>query len=241
MRRLIPIVGLLALTATACSQGVQAQVPEGPTGSDTGISVSGQGEVSGAPDVLTLDLGVSVLRDTVSAAAGDAADLAEALIASLTGRGVAREDIRTSNYSIYPEYDYREDRQTIRGYRVTNTVSVRIRDLGNAGEVIDAAVAAGGDDVVVNSLGFDLEDNQGLVRQAREAAWEDARAKAEQLADLAGVQLGSPLSIAETFAPTPPIIYEEYAYAAEADAATPIEPGQLSVTVTVEVRFAITR
>jgi uncharacterized protein YggE len=242
LRLVILGVGIVLVAAACGTPEVTVQnVPaaEGDVNS-IGISVSGRGEVFGTPDTLTINLGVSVLRDDVSTATGDAADLAERLIAALTNRGVEDRDVQTSNYSIHPEYDWSGEQRRLVGYRVNNTVSAKIRDLDRAGEIIDAATAAGGDDVVVNGLSFSLEDNDELIVAAREAAWQDALAKAQQLASLSGTTLGTPVSISESFSSEPPPIYYERAPEAGADAAfTPIEPGQETVTVNLQVRFAI--
>jgi uncharacterized protein YggE len=204
------------------------------------IAVSGTGLVTGTPDTLIVDLGVQVLRPSVDEATGDAAQLAQAVIDALKAQGVADKDIQTTNYSIYPEYDYRNDSQTLRGYRVSNTVSAKIRDLDKAGEAIDAAVAAGGNDAIVNNIRFDLEADGALITAAREAAWNDAKAKAEQLADLAEVQLGKAVTISETSGSSPPPIVYREAAGATFDAATPIQAGESQVSVMITVQFAIT-
>ncbi|MGH9052451.1 MAG: SIMPL domain-containing protein [Acidimicrobiia bacterium] len=200
MRR--PVAALLvvvALLGAACRRDTEAiagnpaqiaQVPEHGQSPPRGISVSGEGEVMGTPDVLTVDLGVSVLRDQASQAIAEAAQLAEEVIAVLTAAGVARQDIQTRTYSIVPEYEYSQDTPRLVGYRVQNVLTAKLRELDRAGQTIDAAAAAAGEDVVVHGIRFDIEDNQALLEAARTAAWEDARAKAEQLAGLAGVDLG---------------------------------------------------
>lgn len=204
-----------------------------------GISVSGRGEVFGTPDTLTVTIGISVGRSTVSEAVDVAAVRATDLIDALRGVGVAEVDIQTSNYSIHPEYDYRENQTPrITGYRVDNTLNVKIRDLDRAGEVLDAATAAAGDEVRVNGVSFVLEDNDALLVAARAAAWEDAKAKAEQLADLADVTLGAPVTISETVGSVPVPIYAR-AEVAPGDVATPIQPGQETVSVDLLVTFAI--
>ena len=205
----------------------------------TGISVSGTGEVTGTPDTVEIDLGVSVLGKTVEKATSSAAEKAEALISALTSNGVAREDITTTNYSIYPEYDYRSGRERLIGYRVTNTVRVKIRDVQESGSVIDAATAAGGDDVRVNGLRFSIEDNTDLVEAAREVAWDDALAKATQLAELSGQTLGGALFINETVsAPPVPRFFDGYLTSTLEAIETPIEPGTSAVTITLSVHFA---
>ncbi len=223
-------------SAAAPAGAVAAQ--EGTPTAMTGISVSGRGEVVGTPDTLTVTIGVSVTRSSVGEAVDVAAERATGLIEALTGLGVAEEDVQTSNYSIYPEYDYSNDRAPrITGYRVDNTLNVKIRDLDRAGEVLDAAAAAAGDEVRVNGVSFALEGNDDLLVAAREAAWNDAKAKAEQLAGLAGVTLGAPLTISESVGSFPPPVFAYESVAA--DVATPIQPGQESVTVDLSVTFAI--
>ncbi len=204
------------------------------------IAVSGTGLVTGTPDTLIIDLGVQVLRPSVDEATGEAAGLAQAVIDALKAEGVAEKDIQTTNYSIYPEYDYRNDTQTLKGYRVSNTVSAKIRDLDKAGETIDAATKAGGNDAIVNNIRFDLEADGNLITAAREAAWNDAKAKAEQLSSLAGVQLGKAVTISEMSSSSPPpIAYREAAGEAAFDTATPIQAGESQVTVMITVQFAI--
>lgn len=234
----IIVIGLLlAACGTQTTPLAQPTTNEGDTVLNT-ISVSGTGEVAGIPDVLIVDLGVAVLRPGVDQATADASSLASAVLEGVKAKGVEERDIQTTNYSIYPEYDWRNDTQTLRGYRVTNTISIKIRDIAGAGAVIDAATAAGGNDAVVNGIRFDIEDNGELVTAARAAAWDDAKTKAEQLAELAGVTLGSAVSISETTSSAPPpIVYREMA--ADAAGATPIQPGEQLVGVTITVSFAI--
>ncbi|NOY55345.1 MAG: SIMPL domain-containing protein [Actinobacteria bacterium] len=235
MRRILIGAVAASLLLAACTPDVT--ITNASAGTPQGINVTGQGKVSGTPDTLTIDLGVSVRGDSVTEAVQEAATLADRLIAALEKGGVAEKDIQTVNYSISPEYDYRNDTRKLLGYRVTNTISAKIRDIAAAGTVIDAATAAGGDAVQVSGVRFSLEDNGSLLEAARKRAWEDARAKAEQLAALSGVTLGSPTSISETLT-TPPAPVFRASSDLEA-ASTPIQPGSQTVTVTLSVEFSI--
>ncbi len=208
-----------------------------PVSSDHTIAVSGTGEVKGIPDTLVVELGISLVRPDVSSATADAAVLANEVIEALIEKGVVREDIQTTNYSVYPEYRYTNEVERLIGYRVSNTIKVRIRPVESAGEAIDAAVAAGGDETVVNGVSFDIEQNQELIEAAREAAWNDAKTKAEQLAELAGIDLGEVVTITESVSQPSPV-YMDYARTA-AELSTAIEPGRQSVTIVLEVVFAI--
>jgi hypothetical protein len=223
----------------ACTPEVTVENTGSGPETESGIAVSGTGEVYGTPDTLQMRFGVSVLRPTVEQAVGDAAALAEGLIDSLESAGVAEQDIQTANYSINPEYDFSGDQRRLVGYRVDNTVIAKIRDLDAAGSVIDATVASVGDEIQVSGLSFSIEDDTELIAAARAAAWDDARAKAEQLATLAGIELGEAVMISESFSSTaPPVVYRDLAVTEEAGFETPIEAGQQQVAVTLQVRFA---
>lgn len=235
--------GALVLTACGSTPDVIVQgAGSGEDGTMNGISVSGTGEVAGAPDTLAVDIGVSVLRDSVSDAITTAADLTTGLIERFTDLGIAEDDLRTANYSIQPEYRWPRDggEPTITGYRVVNTLTVKIRDIDRAGEVIDSAAEAAGDDVTVAGVRFSIEEDAALIEAARSAAWEDAADKAAQLAGLSGVTLGPAVSISETLSPAPPVVYHDRTVAAdEAGASTPIRPGTQTVTVNIQVTFSI--
>ncbi|TET96967.1 MAG: DUF541 domain-containing protein [Dehalococcoidia bacterium] len=251
---LIALVALAAILAAACggsessagspsdSGGLSAEALAALLADDdgvSGISISGQGVAVAAPDIASLSLGVSTLADTARQARDDAAAHMTDLIASLTDNGIAEEDYYTSQFSIEPEVDYRPNGdQVILGYRVTSLLSVTVRDLDRVGEVIDDAVDAVGDPIRVQGVSFSIESPAALQSEARAQAMADAEAKAEELAELAGVDLGKPVAISESSAGgLPPVFFR----AAEAitDIETPISPGQLEITVTVQVTYAI--
>ncbi|MDI6857288.1 MAG: SIMPL domain-containing protein [Dehalococcoidia bacterium] len=204
-----------------------------------GIAVTGEGKASGPPDVVVLTLGVSVLAPTVKEARDQATDAMSKVVDSLKSNGVEDKDIQTSQFSIYPEYDYREGEDTLRGYRLTNVATAKLRDIDRTGEALDEAVAAGGDLTNVQGISFTIDDPDELRDQAREEAVADAKAKAERLAELSGVGLGKVISISESFGAPPPIPLARDAIAESGEGATPIEPGELDVVLTVEVVYAI--
>lgn len=258
MRRriIISVLGSSLLVLAACAgsgSGTEddvvaapvAEVPEttvssggGSSPGTSGITVSGVGSVVGQPDTMTVTIGVNVVRPTVSEATSEAAESATALIDALTGAGVAEEDIQTQNFSIWPQYAYPEgDAPRLTGYQVSNTVVAKIRDVETAGAVIDAAVAAGGDNSVVQGVGFSVEDDTERLAEARAKAFADARAKAEQLAELAGVELGAVIRMTETIGSTA-VPYGTEMAAADASG-TPIQGGSVTSDVQIEVVFAI--
>jgi len=204
-----------------------------------GITVSGVGEANAAPDTVEIDVGVSVLANTVQDATNTAAERAEAVLSALKAGGVAVEDVTTTEYSIRPEYDYSDNKQRLMGYRVINTVRAKHRDITATGPLLDSIASAGGDETRVNGLSFGVADETSLMADAREAAWNDARSKAEQLATLSGHTLGKAVSITETVqgpvVPMPRMLAADMAMSEKA--ATPIQPGTSSVKVTLQAEF----
>ena len=237
-RTIAALVAGLALLAlgSAC---FQAQVEEGGETASF-ISVMGTGEVRAEPDIATVSTGVEVRAQSVAEARARAADAANAVVAALLAEGVEEGDIRTVDFYIYPEYDYRDETPRVSGYTVSNTVQVTVRDVDRIGELIDAVAAAGGDAVRFNGISFAREDPGALAREARELAIADARAKAEQLAELTGVSLGSVVSVAETSWAAPLVGLSPGAeFAVQDSAATSIQPGTSAVTVSVQAVWAI--
>ena len=231
---------LFAITLTGCDQQILNPLLTEP---DSGsIHVTGSGSVTGEPDIATLNLGVSAEKKSVEEAREAAASAMTAVMASLTANAIAEKDIQTENFSIYPQYDYTESGRVLRGYRVNNTVSVKVRELENLSDIIDDAAAAGGDIIVVNAIQFMIEDPTPLQTQARALAVKNAAAKAQTLAEASGVILGKPTAITETsYSAVPPIAYAEAAFDLDdsARSSTPIEAGELTVTINVTVTYEI--
>jgi hypothetical protein len=218
--------------------------PQASYGSpQTGIWVGGSGRVVITPDLATLSLGVESRSKTVEQARAEAAQAMSAVMDVLKKNGIADKDIRTEYFNIQPEYVWNDfsKRQEITGYRVSNSLSVKSRNLDGLGALIDAVSQAGGDLVRINGISFSAEHPEAYAGQAREAAVKDAMAKAQQFATLTGVKLGKLAYISETGGNVP--IYQDYAkgmaLAAEAGAPTPISPGEMEVTITVQAVFGI--
>ncbi|MXV73783.1 DUF541 domain-containing protein [Candidatus Poribacteria bacterium] len=232
---------LLAIILTGCDPQIISPIVPSPE--SRSIHVTGNGSVTGEPDIARLNLGVSVEKETVEEAREAAASAMTAVIDSLKANDIAENDIQTENFSIYPQYDYTEEGRVLRGYRVNNTVSAKVQDLESLSDIIDDATAAGGDIVVVNNIQFMIEDPTPLQAQARALAVKNAEAKAQTLAEASGVTLGKPITITETsHASGPPIAYAEAAeFAADESArsSTPIQAGELTITINVTIVYEI--
>jgi uncharacterized protein YggE len=211
------------------------------TGQQEGIVVSGEGKVSVVPDVATVNLGVEAEDTTVAAAQDQAATAMEMVMVALTDNGVAEEDIQTQYFNIYrvTRWDDETRQEVVIGYRVSNTVSVKIRDMEKIGTIIDAVTEAGGDLTRVNGINFSVEDPSMYYEEAREEAMADAQARAEALAELGGVRLGNPIHITES-SYQPGSIYFPGARVDEAmESETPISPGETEITLNVRVTYDI--
>jgi uncharacterized protein YggE len=232
-----------ASSGTVGAQGEQASLAYVYNDSQqTGIWVSGTGEVMGTPDVAILMLGVEAQEATVSEAQSKAAEAMSNIVAALKANGVADKDIQTQWYtiSIVTRWDKDAEEQIVIGYKVTNIVTAKLRDINKAGTVIDAVAQAGGDLTRVQGISFTIDDTTAYLNQARQEAMEDAQAKAHQMADLAGVGLGKVFYISESSSYIPQTYpVRDYYSSAEGSAVTPISPGELEITLTVQVAYAI--
>jgi len=235
---LIPcFVVVLALGAVGCARGGDITVaPQ----QQTGIWVTGQGEAMAVPDIAELRLGVEVQADTVAEAQAEASEAMDKVQQALKDNGVAEKDIQTERYSVYPVTKWISDRdeQKIIGYRVTNIVVAKIREIDKAGAIIDAVAEAGADYTRIQGISFDVDDRTPYYEEARAQAFEDAENKAKQLAELAGVELGKATFVSE--GGVYPLVRMDYSneYAAPGGA-TPISPGELTISVHVQVIYEI--
>lgn len=206
---------------------------------NTGIWVTGEGEVTVVPDVAILSLGVEAQAATVTEAQQQAAEAMEAIMGVLDDYGIDEKDIKTQYYSIQPVRRWDDGQEILIGYRVTNTVAVKVRNIEDTGSIIDAAVAVGGDYTRVNSISFTVDEPEAYYEEAREEAMADAKAKAEQLAELSGVELGKPTYIAEYGGYISPVIYRDLEVAEGASVTTDISPGETEIRLTVQVVYSI--
>jgi uncharacterized protein YggE len=232
---------LIAVVLAAAPLGSAQTIPVQPQ-ANTGISVVGQGIVLADPNVARITLGSEVFDQSLANAEAEAARRMAAVITRLKASGIADTDIRTTAFNINPQYDQRDQTQppVLRGYQVQNQVEVRTTNVSGLGALIDDAVSSGATRVF--GISFESDNMETLKNQARDQAMTNARAKAEQLARDAGVALGKPMAIneADTGGVTPVRAFDAAPQAALAQSVTtPIQPGQLRVSTTVQVVWTI--
>jgi len=212
-----------------------------------GIWVSGTGKVTVTPDIATLQLGIEAQEASVGEAQAKASEAMDKVMTALTENGVAEKYIRTQYFRISQRtrWDDVQQQEMVIGYRVTNQVVARIRDMEKVSTIIDAVVAAGGDYTRINNLNFSVDDPSAYYDEAREEAMADAKDKAEQIASLAGMKLGEPTYISES-AVSP--VYETMVYGlstpmpvpAPAPAPAPsISPGEIEISVNMQIAYSI--
>lgn len=242
MVAIILVLAAVMMTAVACSPQapIQGQQPVAPvTGAGT-VTVVGQGEAFGAPDQAQVQVGVETFAPTVAEATTQNQATVDAIMAALEAQGIAKDDIQTSNYSLWAEQIYGDKGpEGIAGYRVSNQVNVKIRDINKVGDVLAAVTEAGAN--TIYGVSFTVSDPDALEEEARAAAMADARRRAEELAALGGAELGEIRVISEIIgqpAPIPLGAGGNYAVA-EAAAAPSISPGQLSYQAQVQVSFEL--
>lgn len=204
------------------------------------IVTSAMGEVRVTPDRATIQIGVQSRAATAAAAATQNSQKQRAVIDAIKAKGVPAQQISTSNFNVIPETRYDREGQAAprtTSYLVVNTITVELRRIDQVGPTIDAALAAGANQI--NSLSFGIVNADSARREALALAVSRARADAEVMARAAGGALGTliELSASQQYAPGPPMPYMREAMAANVDAKVPVEPGQELVTATVSARW----
>lgn len=212
---------------------------------DSTMVMTGHGEVTAAPDTAVITSGVTTEGETARDALDANTKAMSQLIETLKAANIEARDIQTSNFSVNPNYVYSDERDAngytkppkIMGYQVSNTVTVRVRDLPALGAILDKAVSVGAN--TVNNIAFSVADPSKLYDEARKAAFADARDKADLYAEAAGVSLDRILNISEqqNFN-QPPMPYAMKTMAADAAAApVPVQGGELTFAIDVAVTW----
>lgn len=237
---LVLLLGAIPLQFSA--DQVAAQTPTPSSQTQQTISVSGTGKVTAQPDTAVITIGVETQATDAATAMSQNSQKMTAVVNAMEQAGVAAKDIQTQVVQLQPVYRQPQPGQTapitgtqLVGFIATNLAQVRTQQLNSLGQLLDDAVQAGANRI--QSISFEISDQSALLDQARQAAWQDAQHKASQLTGLAGVQLGSVMSITESSQTPAPIV----AQALTSSAAVPIQPGTQTVQVTVQVTWAITQ
>jgi len=233
---------MLGTAGSARSQAEVARPLPAFVSVSQGLTAHGHGEVKAKPDIARLTAGVMTQAKDQGQAAQDNARRMTALLAAIKSLKIADRDIQTQGYSVEPQYDYGNGHAPIlTGYQVSNAVQVTLRDLSQAGALIDKATQAGANQV--NGLSYELSNQDAVQDRALGKAVTDARRRAQTMADALGVGLGNPLSLNDGGAASPVIplfqVRRMGMAASEAAPATPISAQEITVTADVTLVYAL--
>lgn len=232
LTRLLLLAGaaLTAVAVVGCdATAAPAAVPG--TAAPRQVTVIGEGKVDGTPDTLTISLSIAATAPDAIGASNQTSSRANAVTDALVGQGIDRKDISTTTVTLQPQYG--SNGTSIVGYQSSNSIDVKVRKIDTGPQVLAAVTTTGGDATRINSVTYSIEDDSQLVKDARSRAFDDAKSRAQQYAELSGLALEKVLSISETGGVTPPPPSPiRYDVAAEA---APMSPGQQTVGFAVTV------
>ena len=230
-------IGAAQTSASPSAGGAALTAAAAPGQPGARITVTGTGNVSGAPNQLVLSMGVQTSGSSVAGALRQANEAVRAITRVLTHSGVSGSSIQTSGLSIQPNYS---SSGTPSGYAVSEQLSVTLNNLSTAGTQISQAARAGGNATVIDGVSLDLSDTGTLLASARAKAVADAEAKASAYARALGRPLGAVISMSETQPPQPVYPFPiPNAARAPAAAPVPVHPGTRQLSVTVTAVFAL--
>jgi uncharacterized protein YggE len=220
----------LAIAGIAACDKANVPLPTAGASTPRQVTVVGSGEVKGTPDTLTANVSLEATAPDATAALNQTSSRTQAVIDALVGSGIDRKDISTSQLSLQQQFG---ESSTPTGYTASNSLTVKIRKIDTASASLALISTTGGNNTRINSVNFAVEDDSQLVKDARNRAFNDAKDRAAQYAELSGLSLGEVISISEVptgiAPPTPPM-----PRGAMADA-VPLEPGQQTVGMSVTV------
>ncbi|WP_433832752.1 SIMPL domain-containing protein [Actinoplanes sp. CA-015351] len=228
-RTLVVLAALLALIPAGGGAAYAATTEDRES-----VLVTGAGEVSGVPDLLTANFAVETTATTVKDALDRASAAATRMRDTLVRAGITKADLQTADVSIGSR---RDEHEKIIGYSVNQGLTAKIRNMAKAGALMSDAIKAGGDAARLNGVSFAIEDDEALLTEARKKAFANARAKAELYAKEAGRPLGRVVKVSEDA----PSLWASGGHKnlAAYDSALAIEPGRQGLTVTVTVEWAL--
>ena len=207
----------------------------------TTINVNGESKIEALADQVTVYIGIETLKDTAEESKNENSEITNKVLSALQYQGIKKEDIETNNYNIYPDYNYEDGKQILKGYKTSNSLKIKTKDFSKIGKIVDASINSGANNI--QSINFELsQEKQNEVKtQAIGKATEDARLKAEATAKGLNAKLGRVKNVNiqdYNYYPIPIYTLESGADVRKA-VATEILPSKLEVNAMVNVVFEI--
>lgn len=216
----------IKLFAICLFLGMALSQAQKPCCTDSTVTVNGNGKAYGAPDIATFTITISETASTTQQASDAANAKTNQALSILASNGVLKKDVQTTGLNISPQYDWNNGSQTLRGQQASQTINVKLRNIGSNGTVIGSLIDALSviNNINLSGISFDINDKSALNKQAREKAFNDAKTKAQQYAQLSGMRLADVLTVSDNSFSNQPIFF-----AARADSATstPVAVGQV--------------
>jgi uncharacterized protein YggE len=229
-----------ALIALALAGGIFAALPaEASTNAKRYVTVNSQGSIKVTPDAVRLNANVSFVAGSNKEALAKVSTVGAAVRAALTKSGILKGDIATQSITVYPEYNYTQDKGSLLiGYRGSQSFIVTIKNAENAGAVVDAVVTAGGDDLQIQGVTPFILDSSKATESARTAAVKNAKAKAASYAKLLDAKLGRVNYLVENYSPVEYSPIMAISKAADSEA-TVVDLGEQDVTVSITIQWSL--
>ena len=202
------------------------------------VNFVGEGKIKAAPDAAKVDIGlITEGKDSISVQNENTEKMNTVIDFLKNKQNIKDADIKTSNYSLSPKYDYAKGKSVLSGYILNQTVAVTVRQLDKIGEILDGAVSSGANQI--NSVSLFIENPEELKNKAREEAVKMAKEKARLTSETAGFRLGRLVNFSENFSGEPPIYFEAMGKGGAASSAPQIEPGSEEIKVSVTLTYLI--
>lgn len=238
MKRVLLATGVALALAAAMTPMAQAQDDGGAEFRATTLHLSAEGEIKAKPDLAVINVGVRVEALTAAAALAQNRTQMNATLAALKAQGVPENEIQTSNLSLEPQYNFDKGARHLTGYQAANTVTAKLHEMKRIGGVVDALVSAGANQI--DGINFEVADPKPLEEAARREAVRALQAKADLLAQAAGYRVQRLVRLQEGGGATPvPMMRMAVATMAVREAPTQVEPGELTVRVTVSGTYEL--
>jgi uncharacterized protein YggE len=210
------------------------------TAKDSLFIVQGVGETTIIPDTAMISFGVSKTSPTVQEAKNQVNEITNKITQDLKNLGVEVKDIKTTDYSVNPQYDYKSNNQTITGYTVNTTIQVKLQPIDKANQAIDIVTKDGANQAGGVQFTIDDTKQKELMQEARQKAIKDAKEKAQSLADAAGIHLGRIVDIQENAQNYPHLYYTRELMTADkttGQAPTQLNPGENKISTTISLSY----
>jgi uncharacterized protein len=237
------VAAAVAAVAVVVSHGAAGAVAApGCGGGVPKLTVQGQGTASGTPRTLDLEADIEVTASSAQAALSQDDSVTSSVVAALEANGVAKKDVATTDLNVNPNYEEFHGQSIISGYEVDDSLSVTIHHIGTAGNVIDAASAAGGDALNIDSLQFAMSDPRVLQDEARHDAVTQAVSHAGSMASAAGERLGPVCALTDDSSLSPvatPLRLPAAGFNAASASSVPLEPGTQQATAQITLVYAL--